>query len=282
MPIPKKHHYVPQMLLRRFADADGKLWYFDKRIPGKTVRSATPDKIFYQKHLYSILERDGTKNTSLESAFSRIEGASNAIIQKICVAARVGKPPQLTHIERCSWDQYFYYQWKRTPDSLAKFTDEDDAEARIVELVDEFEGTVRPLTDRERMEILSMDGLKRIIQRARVQAVADPGQMVLDALANCSLAIAVPDNEKKSFIIGSNPVVKFTTDQETRIGKADVEVWLPIASDVAVCMVRGTDSEILKPIPNEFVRQLNLSSFSHSTVIAGRSEALISSLVDDR
>ena len=270
------------MLLRRFTDVKGKLWYFDKRIPDKTVRSATPDNIFFKKHLYSVVERDGTKDASLELAFSKIECASNNIVKKLCCAARRGKLPQRTHVERRLWDQYFYYQWKRTPDSLAKFADEDDARVRIAELVEEFEEIVRPLTDIERVEIFSEDGLQRIFQRARVRAVAYPGQMVLDAFAKCSLGIAVPENDKKSFIIGSNPVVKFTTNQETCIGAGDVEVWLPIAADVAVCMIRGIHGEIVKPASGDLVRKLNLASFRHSTVIAGRSESLISSLANVR
>ena len=58
---------------------------------------------------------------------------------------------------------------------------------------------------------------------------------------------------------GGKPVIKLTPPGETRLGQQGVEVWLPIASDVAVCAI---------------LRQ--------STLIAGRSEALIRSLVHAR
>jgi hypothetical protein len=97
---PKKHHYVPRLLLRRFADNNGKLWFYNKKAPDIGVCPRRPEDIFFEKHLYSLVDEDGGKNVALEIAFSRFEATINPIFQHICDQAKKGMEPRLSEEER--------------------------------------------------------------------------------------------------------------------------------------------------------------------------------------
>lgn len=270
------------MLLRRFCDGSGKLWYYNKRAPHLGVASGTPQALFFEKHFYT-LDEGGVKDTSLESYFAQLEGAANAVIEKICLAARAGKPPKLTSDEKRDWDLFFYFQWKRTPDSISSTMSKADFETSLAESIAYFEEHVRPLTEKERELAMSEAGRKRIRENARVKAIGDPGSEVQTVLNNMGIGIAVIRKPNKSFIIGSNPIAKLTPPGETRLGQPDVEAWLPIAADVAVCPVPGKDKEIVMTLDDDrWLRGFNAAILRESTLIAGRSEALVSSLVSPR
>jgi hypothetical protein len=74
MTTPRLHHYVPQFYLRRFADADGKFWVWDKakdrtfRATAKTIAAETD---FYWLHEF---ERMGHDPLTMEKQLSDLEG----------------------------------------------------------------------------------------------------------------------------------------------------------------------------------------------------------------
>ncbi|TCU13731.1 DUF4238 domain-containing protein [Rhizobium sullae] len=279
MNTPKRHHFVPQMLLRRFCDETGRLWYYNKKAPRIGVASGAPQALFYEKHFYS-LDEGGVRDTSLESYFSQLEGEANTVIEKICAAARAGRQPNLSISEKKVWNLFFYFQWKRTPDSISSKMSYADFEETLAESIAEFEQRFRPLTGEERRRILSEAGKKRLRENARVKATGDPGTVVQDVLNNMGIAIAVLRKPNKSFVIGSKTVVKLTSPGETSLGQPGVEVWLPIAADVAVCVVPQRGHEIVMTLNEDrWLRSFNAAILRESTVIAGRSEALIQSLV---
>lgn len=80
--VPKKHHYVPQMLLRRFTH-DGRLWYWSIERDEKP-RPSRPTEIAHVNQGHTVITRDGSKDhDSLERAMSDIEGAASRVITQI-------------------------------------------------------------------------------------------------------------------------------------------------------------------------------------------------------
>jgi len=279
---PKRHHFVPQMLLRRFCDEDEKLWYYNKKSPHIGVAVSGTHRIFYENHFYT-LEEKGIKDTSLETYFSQLEGAANEVIEKICITSRAGRKPNLTADEKKIFDLFFYFQWKRTPDAINSTMSYADFERTLAKSVATFEQRFRQLTDEERERIFSEAGKKRLRNHARVKAIGDPGAIVQTVLDNMGIAIAVIRKPNKSFVIGSQPVVKLTPPGETGLGQPGVEVWLPVASDVAVCVIPGKGKEIVGTLNDDrWLRSFNSAMLRQSTLIAGRSAALIKSLVSAR
>ena len=114
MSTPKRHHYIPQMLLRRFVSEDGKLYCCRKEEPSK-IFLTTPKKVFLESDLYMQRDEHGKMDTSVERGFSDLEGKANEVIEKIVGAARSGMNPGLTLGEKEIWDEFLCKQWRRLP-----------------------------------------------------------------------------------------------------------------------------------------------------------------------
>lgn len=67
---PRKHHFVPQFLLRGFEE-DGKCYVFDK-VKGEIRRSNLKD-ICCQRDLYTLIDNN-EKMFEIERFFSDVEG----------------------------------------------------------------------------------------------------------------------------------------------------------------------------------------------------------------
>ena len=74
--IPKRQHFVPKMLLKRFTDQVGKLFVYDKRNPNGEVLYRKPKDVFVQRHIYTGTDGYGGKDHSLEDEFAVLEGAA--------------------------------------------------------------------------------------------------------------------------------------------------------------------------------------------------------------
>ena len=145
MQNPKRHHYIPQMLLRRFTDEDGKLYFFYKGSPGKVIES-NPKDTFVKQHLYTQHDQHGNKDVSVEEEFSKLEAQASPIIEKIIQATRYGKLPHLTSAEKEIWDEFFCSQWIRIP----KWQEDMQKSNLVSDALQDFEREVRPLTEAER------------------------------------------------------------------------------------------------------------------------------------
>jgi hypothetical protein len=77
MKPPKRHHFVPQMLLNRFADGEGRIAFFDKSRPENGVQITTPKNLLVRQHLYSKINRDGSRDGTLEAYYSELERAKH-------------------------------------------------------------------------------------------------------------------------------------------------------------------------------------------------------------
>jgi hypothetical protein len=277
MAEPKRHHYNAEMLSRRFTDADGVLFFFNKAIPEKGVLPSTPKDVFVRNNLYAWIDRaTGAKDLTLERQYARMEGRANQIIEKIVSAARRDKTPGLTVEERREWDAFVYHQWKRVPEAWEDY----DFSAALQEQVAEFERTVRPLTDEERARLQDRRVLARLEQNSRVEALASSSIPVANVQASRGIGIIWITDPKKAFVLGSRPVVKLTPRGVTHLADHRVEMWLPIASDVAISPGGPPGTERVMPTDDHgAIRHLNEATAQQSGIIAGRSKALIASLM---
>ena len=279
MSIPRHLHFVPQMLLRRFVDRDGHLHVFDKRFLERGVICTGPANVFVQRDIYNQRGEDGSWDVSVEQMLGRLESVANNVVEKIVTAARQRKIPNLTKEEKKVWDEFVYIQWKRVPDVHNKTMSEKEFEERIDIGVNDYEATIRLLTSEERERFNDPSVRSRIQKAARVGAVAAPGGEAVEVLGAKGLLIALVAIPNKSFIIGSHPVVKLNHPGRSYLGDPSVELWLPIAHDVAVtpCFARETE-RLVEVEKHDDIRYINMAIYSQSTTIAGRSSALISSL----
>src|ERR1051326_5448869 len=78
----RKHHYVPQFYQKGFADVDGLLWVYDRKI--HTYKKLHPTVICRSEDLYTIGHAHGPRDRRVETEIlSPIESAAAPVIRKL-------------------------------------------------------------------------------------------------------------------------------------------------------------------------------------------------------
>ena len=275
MSIPKDHHYIPRMLLKRFTDKEGNLYFYDKRHPDKGVRKRAPKNLFYTRHFYTQVAEDGTQDAAVETEFLAVlESEASPVIEKIINAARRGCPPNLSLNEKDIWSKFFFIQFSRVPDTLGRATDE--VRQRVLAEID-LAGQSRPLNDLELSVQNSPETMERHLINGRIQNLQmSPSCEVTEFLAKMRIVVAVIRKlkPKRSFIIGSKPVVRLSFSEGSHVADPNAEVWLPLSRDMAISFCPGECDKVVSA-NDRHIRAINKSIFQQSKVIAGCSRELI-------
>ena len=275
MSIPKDQHYIPRMLLKRFTDKEGNLYFYDKRHPDKGVRKRAPKNLFYERHLYTQVEEDGTQDASVETEFLAVlESEANPVFERIVSAARRGDTPNLSPDEKNIWVEFTYIQFKRVPERREKHKEEIFQEIRR-EI--EFIGQFQRFTDHKLSILDDEETMERLWRNISIQTVQKPLSKEGAAIfieKRIGVAVIRNPKPKRSFVIGSNPVVKMSNPERSHLADPTVELWLPLARDVAVTPCPGERDKIISA-NDRHIRTINKSIFQQSTVIAGCSRELI-------
>ncbi len=112
MSEPRKHHYVPVFYQRNFANSEGLLWVYDRRL--KTYKELNPRVICFEKDLYAVKPEHGARDRRLESlVLSAVDGVAAAAIREL----RVGEKPEYSTVDAISY--FIGVQFNRLP-SMAK------------------------------------------------------------------------------------------------------------------------------------------------------------------
>lgn len=278
MSLPKAHHFVSQFLLREFADEAGWLHWTRVGEARPIIRRTRPAEIFVKRHLYSLVDDQGLKDPDLEQQLAALEAEASAVIAKMIAAARAGRPPVLSARERGVWYAFFLTQWRRTPETQRAVASDEEAMEMMTETLDEARARFPSRVD----EIDALDtpaARSRILRNVRVKGLHYLSEEVMPVLEQRGIGILKIRVPEKRFVIGSRPVVKFTIAGQSDLTDPTVEMWLPVASDVAIGCGAGDGSVRLHFLDQaRLVRQLNDGMARSCTMIAGASPALVRSL----
>ena len=97
---PTKHHFVPQMLLRRFAH-ESRLWHLSIE-RAEQLRLTSPRDMGHVNNGHTIVTHEGERDrASLEREMSKIEGAASAAIAALADEDIAIVPPELA--EPIAW-----------------------------------------------------------------------------------------------------------------------------------------------------------------------------------
>lgn len=80
-PIPIKHHYIPQFLIRPFCSDKGTILYYD--INTKSTSERKPEEIFMERNLYRDFINNPDDPVQLEKDFSKLESDASCIIKRL-------------------------------------------------------------------------------------------------------------------------------------------------------------------------------------------------------
>lgn len=279
--IAKRHHYVPQMILRNFVDERGMLYCFRKE--HQQSFEASPEDVYVKKWLYTQRGAGADADAKERELGTRIEGPAHPIVDKIVTRAREGRLPALTPEEKSKWDLFFCVQMRRT---LAARTDLDERQL-VRDAIEMFERRVGSLSSTERAVIDGTAEKRReAVDNAWTGILTDPQGDVFRALRRKGLLVLVLENPRKSFVVGSVPVLPMIPAGAT-LDDDDAAALFPVARDVAVACVDCCGDEELRVLPKgtqgtEDLRQINLSILKQSSIIASGSKKLVDSLGHSR
>lgn len=279
MSTQKRHHVVPRMLLKHFADERGYLFARDRRTPARGVFAEHFDKFFIETHLYSYRADDGSRDPAPERELGKVEAAAGPVIEAVITSARGGTFPPLADAQRAALDDFAYRQWKRAPEVLNRLSLED-FHATIDRSLAEIERQIGPLPIEQRAHFVSEQYRARAFHNAKLDAMLSEGPEVLKALAGSGLYIAVISHRRRSFIVGSFPVTKLSRPGDGRLGGPATELWLPIAHDIAVVWHGPPAYRLVDFSDMAAIRNTNEAIARQSTIIAGRSRELVASVTE--
>lgn len=281
---PRRHHYIPEMLLRNFCDGEGVLWVGDKK-RGKCY-SATPKNIFVESNLYSNYDYSrGTDSYEYEQALSKIESKAKPAISSVIEKVRGELNPRLeSKLDKCL-KEFVIAMARRTPESQARVFGEVDRSYEEV-----FDSVVKDFLkdaghDAPEQEWFDRDPrvlkLKQTMKANHsANFAAGEHHILQEELKRFSRetgwGFALIELPKRSFVIGSHGL---TVMQEgTSLGGN----WLPISHDVAIQVTVFPDRgfKLCLDHKNEsIIKSINRATTAQSDIIAGRSEALVRSLM---
>ena len=298
--VPKRHHYIPRMLLKRFLNDDGFLWVHD----GEKMYKTNLGNVFSIGHLYTKSEfgnapKGSSYNDFLNSVqksfeyevhLNKIETKAEPAVQRIVEQARNGICPQLSVDLREAWKQFYIAMARRTPESqdrVSKSQGSDDVFYRAAKRVADQTGYMLPSAE-ELYQDPRVSVLKKLVMsntNAKFAAGDDPNietetQRFSKDTGLYVVAIRVP---RRSFVIGSHGLTMLDDEVASNLGAVS---WLPIAHDVAVGATAFPDREFLTILDSSNYGEQLISAFNRATadrskIIAGRCQALVRSLVED-
>lgn len=277
--FPAQQHYIPQMLQKRFTDRDGMLWVHDRRRPGKIFRSL-PKGIFKEGHIYTVEGPDGTPSDLVERALGQIESAAEPTISRVVEHVRAGGPWDITSEERELLILFLHVQLKRSPEFFRGILLDGPPRDFVERALGEWEAKHGPIPSEEREWHLSPANLAAVEQSARMGALMSLSPRVTEALEARGFMVVRITRPGRSFVLASLPVVRFMgPDGRRDLDDPGVELWLPVAPDVALVSggISGAD-RFADLVHDGSIRKLNGELARLSNVIASSSKALIQSL----
>ena len=280
---PRRHHFIPEMLLRNFRNDEGLLWVGDQR--RESCYKASSKNVFVKSNLYSSHDYiQGIDSYEYERTLSRIEGNASAAIASIIEQARNGRNPQLDSEDDEHLKEFVFALARRTPESQKRIFASSDREFDEV-----FESVVTSCLTAGGLDVPERDWferdlgllkLKRTMRSNHCANFAAGEHPVLQEQSErfsreTGWGVARICLSKRSFVIGSHGLTI------VREGVSWKGSWLPLAHDVAIQMTAcpGRGFRLCLDRRNDWIiKSINRATAAQSDVIAGRSESLVRSL----
>ncbi|MBP7527333.1 MAG: DUF4238 domain-containing protein [Syntrophorhabdaceae bacterium] len=290
---PKRHHYLPQFYLEGFC-RDGYLWVFDRET--SEFRRQTPVNTAIQKHYYTVEDKDGKKDTSIEAFLSEIEGASKPVIQKI------EAKEQISDDDKYAMSVFIAFLMHRVPDfekSVNKigehmikhmadvmFSDEERAELMMKRYAedrggDESEMSAKDLVAFHKSGAYKIDMHRNVSLRCMLNMSTDIANLFFQL---DWILFHVP--KKSSFVTSDSPVfiippVDWNANTVYGVGLATrgAQKVVPLTQEVCLVMCDRGERMLHGDLANDNVRRLNRSiAYYSDRFLIGRDEALVRNL----
>lgn len=282
MPAAKRHHYVPEFLLRRFSEDPSNKKSLLWRLPTKSGKPerANPRNEAVIGHFNTFVFEDGRKDASAEEVLSQIDGAAAEAIKQLTETG------ELDDEQRLILAFFIVLAKSRTPlgRSWLRFTDELAAKTMMEARLSRPDGFAA-FWNRATGEELSDDEAEKM----RVELLGDltEGNVVIESGHSREVAMMFMALDKTApiaaerltwtllraptgsqFILGDTPLALY--DPAPRIPEGgvgflsseQVQTTLPLDPGCCLLLTPGEkpwDQTVAKP---EFVEDINLRSYA--------------------
>ncbi|MCY4261374.1 MAG: DUF4238 domain-containing protein [Rhodobacteraceae bacterium] len=266
MSQPKRHHFIPVMLLKHFTDSAGRLYCCKKDAAENKIFTTTPGNALLERNLYTQFDATGVPDTHVETELSKIESATAPVIDRIVNCALDGRCLQLPAQDKQDLVRFIFCQCRRMPENRGMI------EKRVIQLLaevpDAFERYVgRPTTPEERAQIESPEYKKKALRDGFLTFTSVPlSDDTLQMVGQGSIRCGVIQIASKSFVVG----------MWSNLGE-----WLPIHQRVAIRLGGPNQYDLgnmIASIGVKDTRRINEEIVRNSNTFAGRSERLVQSL----
>ena len=257
-----KHHFVPQLILRRFRSESGELFYFNLDQPEKPIISRNPGSIFYSRNLNTLADRSQTREQQFAE---KLDTPFDALLNRIEAAKDRASSIPFSEDERALAACFLYYQWSRRPTIV-----EDVLSNGNIEVLDDGE--------KEAIRILSESlnsedpELSEFLHNVRAMSLVHMNPDVVKDIQNRGLCI-VRNETGQPFIIGSNPIFRYVGMLNSLTGETKYEVnqiCFAVSSDLMLMIGPiELDGRVLKLVSAASVRAYNKGVAFQSRMIAG-------------
>ena len=283
--ISKRHHYIPQFLIRNWAGESEQVWVYNQN--EQRIHLSPPSKVFVEKYLYTYQhDLESAKSDEFEKHFSIEEGIAAKILRKIIVDVRAKQTPILDPKEAFQCKLFLITLIRRTPESQHQIrNNHGDAFLEAVRRLPETKsmGLDDPAVLYQYEEVRKM---KKMVE-SNVNTVFASGILPRDSKQayECArdmgmLAMHVLD-PRHGFVLGSHGH-SYRTERD-KDGKPSSAAWFPITPDIAIAFTNqhdGVEAWCFDDFKSEdrFIREVNESAWKLSKYVVATDEQRLKDL----
>lgn len=283
MSQPRRHHIVPQMILRNFTNECGNLWCFSKNT--RTCYEVSPSNIFVERDLYSAVLEDDSKDALAEMKMAEgVEAETAPLVYRLIHCAREGGGLDISCEEKKTLATFFHIQNARTRISYNILRNDKLFDS----VIRQWEASGNSLTVEQRRMLDDEDSRGRFKKKMWLRYLIEgyrSDEETIPKLICKEIGVMFIQKPNKSFIIGDHPVIRRINERESsRLEDLGVLEILPVSHDVLLFWGREYygDQERIIVHENEVIRSINEAILRQCTTIAGRSRDLVRSLSRSR
>ena len=266
------------MLIKNFAAQGQMVFYLKKPLCRCQAKLVYPAQIFYELDSNAYSSADGIKRTEIEDQLSCIESKTDKILQKIIRSVHENRIPQLSHVEKLQLAEFSLTLFKRSPTIRATYATREAASEMLQEFISDLEYMGIRLSKELQARFATPIWQHSALKQASVKATLLHQDKLLQDFSKKAILYSRPRNSKKSFVLGSLPVVRLRGEAHEGIADRLSEYWLPISPKLALAWYGVSESDSFLELEDRQMRYLNLVAWRQSTGAVSSSVELLKSL----
>ena len=254
----RRHHFIPQFVLRSFTDDGDHLWFTWSDGRWGEPRRTGVKNIFLERDLYTTTERNGSTSDENEKALARKESHWSRAIESIWNHLDNGESEMIQEADTKLAVEYYLYAGFRSPERVNAVMRDAEHSPKDVIL------RMNPGTklDEEEFPVLEKN-IKAILGSGQADSVKE---QIEELICTRGLGLYHLDSDNERFILGSCGIATPESDR----------FFVPVHPRLALfCTDYADGITILQENGDELVQKINNSLWTNSKQVAADSKELL-------